>query len=91
MVWGLVNHAGLGIIVALLGERGGTARGPVLSLYSTATYLAAALATAAFGPLYEGLGISAVTIAAGGCLLIAALPAARLRRREFQSAGPRSP
>jgi len=91
VVWGLVNHAGLGMIVALLGERGGAARGPVLSLYSTATYLAAAVATAAFGPLYEGPGIRAVTLAAGGCLLIAALPAARLRRREFQSAGPRSP
>ena len=78
-VWGLVNHAGLGMLVTLLGERGGTARGPVLALYSTATYLAAAVGTAALGPLYERRGILSVTLAAGAGLLVAALPAARVR------------
>ncbi len=79
-LWGLVNHAGLGMLVSLLGEPGGHARGPVLALYSSVTYLAAALATAALGPLYEGRGIAAVTLVGAGGLLLAALPADRLRR-----------
>ena len=79
-LWGLVNHAGLGMLVTLLGQRGGSARGPVLALYSTATYLAAALATAALGPLYEDRGIAAVTLAVSSGLVLAAVPAARLRR-----------
>lgn len=79
-LWGLVNHAGLGMLVTLLGHRGGSARGPVLALYSTATYVAAALATAALGPLYEDRGIAAVTLAVSTGLVLAAVPAARLRR-----------
>ena len=71
---------GLGMLVTLLGQRGGPARGPVLALYSTATYLAAALATAALGPLYEDRGIAAVTLAVSSGLVLAAVPAARLRR-----------
>ena len=82
VLWGLVNHAGLGVLVTLLGQRGGPARGPVLALYSTATYLAAALATAALGPLYEARGIAAVTVAVSTGLLLAAVPAARLRRAD---------
>ena len=80
VLWGLVNHAGLGVLVTLLGQRGGDARGPVLALYSTATYLAAALATAALGPLYEDRGIAAVTVAVSTGLVLATVPAARLRR-----------
>jgi predicted MFS family arabinose efflux permease len=76
LLWGLVNHAGLGMLVSLLGERGGTARGPVLALYSAATYGASAVATTALGPLYEARGLSAV----GGRRNASVTPAAALDR-----------
>jgi len=88
-VWGLVNHAGLGLLVTLLGRRGGEARGPVLALYSATTYLAAALGTAALGPGYEAGGLTAVTLAAGAGLLLAVVPAARVRRGEPRPSGRR--
>lgn len=80
VLWGLVNHAGLGMLVTLLGQRGGTARGPVLALYSTATYLASAVATTTLGPLYEVRGLTAVALVVGAGLLAAVVPASRLRQ-----------
>jgi len=88
-LWVLVNHAGLGLLVTLLGRRGGEARGPVLALYSATTYLAAALGTAALGPGYEAGGLTAVTLAAGAGLLLAVVPAARVRRGEPRPSGRR--
>jgi MFS transporter, DHA1 family, inner membrane transport protein len=78
--WGLVNHVGLGVLVGLLTRHSGTARGSVMALYSTATYLAAALAVAALGPVYESVGIAGVVAGAAGALLLALVPARSLRR-----------
>ncbi|CAA9336969.1 MAG: hypothetical protein AVDCRST_MAG07-2525 [uncultured Frankineae bacterium] len=79
LLWGVVNHSGLGMLVGLLSRHGGTARGMVMALYSSATYLAAALATAALGPVYEGLGFPAVAAAVVVGLLVATFPARRIR------------
>jgi predicted MFS family arabinose efflux permease len=78
-VWGLVNHLGLSLLVALLSLAGGAARGPVMALYSAATYLAASLGTAGLGPAYERYGLPVVALVSAGALLLAALPAARVR------------
>ncbi len=84
VAWGLVNHLGLSLLVALLSGAGGPARGPVMSLYSGVTYLAASLGTAGLGPLYERHGLTAVAAVSAAALLLAALPAARVPR----TAGP---
>lgn len=76
--WGLVNHLGLSLLVALLSLAGGPARGPVMALYSAVTYLAASLGTAGLGPLYERRGLAAVALVSAAALLLAALPAARV-------------
>jgi predicted MFS family arabinose efflux permease len=80
LIWGLVNHAGLGTLVVLLARRGGAARGPVMALYSTTTYLAIALATTSLGFLYQADGLAAVTAVAALGLLLALAPAYRIRR-----------
>jgi predicted MFS family arabinose efflux permease len=80
VVWGVVNHVGLGVLVGLLARHGGGARGPVMALYSTATYLAAAVAVTALGPVYEAVGMAGVAAGAAAALLVALVPAARLRR-----------
>lgn len=82
VVWGLVNHSGLGILVGLLARCGADARGLVMGLYSSATYLAAAIATATLGPVYEGAGYAAVAAAAASVLVVAAVPARRVRRHD---------
>ena len=79
-VWGLVNHVGLGVLVGLLAVRGGAARGPVMALYTTVTYLAAALAVVALGPVYEAWGLAGATVGAVGALLLTLVPAVALRR-----------
>ncbi len=78
-VWGLVNHLGLSLLVALLSLAGGPARGAVMALYSAVTYLAAALGTAGLGPVYERHGLTAVALGCAAALLLAAVPAARVR------------
>ncbi len=80
VAWGLVNHLGLSLLVALLSLAGGAERGPVMALYSGVTYLAASLGTAGLGPAYERYGLAAVALVSAGALLLAALPAARVRR-----------
>jgi predicted MFS family arabinose efflux permease len=80
VAWGVVNHVGLGVLVGLLAQRGGAARGPVMALYSTVTYLAAALAVVALGPVYEASGMTGVAAGAAGALLLAVAPAAAQRR-----------
>jgi predicted MFS family arabinose efflux permease len=80
VAWGVVNHVGLGVLVGLLARHGGGARGPVMALYSTATYLAAAVAVTALGPVYEAVGMAGVAAGAAAALLLALVPAARLRR-----------
>ncbi len=80
VAWGVVNHVGLGVLVGLLARHGGEARGPVMALYSTATYLAAAVAVTALGPVYEAVGMTGVAAGAAAALLLALVPAARLRR-----------
>jgi predicted MFS family arabinose efflux permease len=77
--WGLVNHLGLSLLVALLSLAGGAARGPVMALYSGVTYLAASLGTAGLGPAYERYGLTVVALVSAAALLLAALPAARVR------------
>ncbi len=79
VAWGFANHAGLNLLVTLLARRGGDARGPVMALYSGATYLAASLATAGLGPVYELAGFAPVAAAGTAALLLAAVPATRLR------------
>jgi predicted MFS family arabinose efflux permease len=76
----VVNHLGLGVLVGLLAQRGGAARGPVMALYSTVTYLAAAIAVVALGPVYEASGMAGVAAGAAGALLLAVAPAAALGR-----------
>lgn len=68
------------MLVALLARRGGAARGPVMALYSTTTYLAIALATAGLGFLYQADGLAAVTAVVALGLLLALAPAHRIRR-----------
>jgi hypothetical protein len=51
-----------------------------MALYSTATYLAAAVAVTALGPVYEAVGMAGVAAGAAAALLLALVPAARLRR-----------
>lgn len=80
VAWGLVNHAGLGIVVALLTRRGGDVRGPVMALYSTTTYLATASATASFGLLYQARGLASIAAAALAALIFALVPAFLVRR-----------
>lgn len=80
VAWGVLNHVGLGVLVGLLAQRGGAARGPVMALYSTVTYLAAALAVVALGPVYEASGMTGVAAGAAGALLLAVAPAAAQRR-----------
>jgi predicted MFS family arabinose efflux permease len=79
VAWGLVNHLGLSLLVGLLSGAGGPARGPVMSLYSGVTYLAASLGTAGLGPLYERHGLPVVALVSAAALLLAVLPAARVR------------
>ncbi|MGY1608149.1 MFS transporter [Geodermatophilus sp. SYSU D00700] len=79
VAWGLANHLGLSLLVGLLSRAGGPARGPVLSLYSAVTYLAASLGTAGLGPAYEHSGLPVVALVSALALLLAAVPAARVR------------
>ncbi len=79
VAWGLVNHLGLSLLVGLLSVAGGPARGAVMALHSGVTYLAASLGTAGLGPLYERHGLPVVALVSAGALLLAALPAARVR------------
>jgi predicted MFS family arabinose efflux permease len=51
-----------------------------MALYSTVTYLAAALAVVALGPVYEASGMTGVAAGAAGALLLAVAPAAAQRR-----------
>ncbi|WP_349263394.1 MFS transporter [Steroidobacter sp.] len=75
-LWGLANHFGLNVLIMRLTALDPTRRGTIMGLNSAVTYLAGFVGTAAFGPLYTGLGFSISAFAAAVLMLIAALAAA---------------
>ena len=74
------------MLVSLLAVAGGDARGAVMALYSTVTYVAASLAGAGLGAVYESAGFAWVAGVSAAGLLLAAVPAAGLRRTASRAA-----
>lgn len=64
VVWGLVNHAGLTLLMGRLAAPVSDARGAVLALNSAATYTGAAVAGAVAGPVYGAAGFAGLALAA---------------------------
>ncbi|WP_219416317.1 MFS transporter [Pseudonocardia nigra] len=86
--WGLVNHAGLTLLVSRLAAAAPTARGAVLALNTAATYGGAAVAGVLAGPLYEQAGFGWLTVAAAAVVALAVPVTARVSERPPGTGGP---
>lgn len=73
LIWGFVNHFGLNILVLLLSNAAGHARGTVLGVNSAITYLGALGGAALLGPAYESQGLILPALLAAGCVFAAAI------------------
>ena len=73
LIWGFVNHFGLNILVLLLSNAAGNARGTVLGVNSAITYLGALGGAALLGPAYESQGLILPALLAAGCVFAAAI------------------
>jgi len=88
VVWGFANHIGLNILVLLLSARRPDARGAILGLHSTVTYLSVFAGPLALGVAYAHLGFGAVTLVASALLALASLITLGVRRgRQLGAAG----
>jgi predicted MFS family arabinose efflux permease len=70
VLWGLINHAGLNILVLLLRRTSHDGGGAILALNSATTYVGALLGASLFGGLYDRAGFSALGWAAAVCMLV---------------------
>jgi predicted MFS family arabinose efflux permease len=81
-LWGLANHFCMTALVATMGALSPPLRGTIMGLFSFTTYLALGTAGAAYGPVYDAMGFTAVCLAATATLALAALMTGwRLLRR----------
>lgn len=88
LLWGFLNHFGLNILVLLLSQSAGAARGAILGINSAVTYLGVLCGAALFGPLYEQQGLAGIALLAALALVAGATIAGALmlwRRREAGS------
>lgn len=80
-VWGLVNHAGLNLLIQLLAGRHPSARGSVMGLQTSATYLAVFLGPMLLGGIYAQFGFDLTVGAATALILASAVLAWRIATR----------
>ncbi|MDZ7840925.1 MAG: MFS transporter [Gammaproteobacteria bacterium] len=80
-IWGMANHLGLNILVLLLSSRRPEARGAILGLHSSATYLSVFSGPLVLGVAYARMGFDAVTLVASILLVGAALLVLGARHR----------
>ena len=91
LLWGAANHLGLNILVGQLTALSPSQRGAILGLYSAVTYVAMFVGTAAFKPVYESYGFTALAFLSALCISPTLIEALRGRRRALLTAGHPSP
>ncbi|WP_197489644.1 MFS transporter [Martelella sp. AD-3] len=77
---GIFNHFGLNLTVLLLAQRKPEARGTLIGLNTTATYIAVFFGPLLMSALYAGIGFGAVSLCGGVCLVVCAGLMWRMRR-----------
>ncbi|WP_187326943.1 MFS transporter [Martelella lutilitoris] len=77
---GIFNHFGLNLTVLLLAERKPAARGTLIGLNTTATYIAVFFGPLLMSTVYAGIGFGAVSLCGGALLAVCVGLMWRLRR-----------
>lgn len=66
-LYGIINHAGLTLILNRLIATDPARKGAILGIYSCLTYVSVTIGATGFAPIYAYGGFSAVTLASAGC------------------------
>lgn len=68
-IWGGVNHLGLNLLIGRLASLDASRRSAILGLNSAVTYVAMAIGTASFKPVFDGFGFEATALLSAACMV----------------------